>query len=106
MNKVIPISIKNEALSEVNNPVDYDKLSEYQKYVLHEWIKKHLEPYKIKTYQPHHSSYSLKHLFQRSGGFYVTNGQFKAGMLKAGFIPKEFGAKNWTFKLGKKIDSI
>ncbi|MBM6357241.1 hypothetical protein H6K10_03780 [Staphylococcus epidermidis] len=53
---------------------------------------------KIKTFNTRRTSYGLKHVFERryrkvlSGTFessYVTNGQFKGVMLKAGFDVKD-----------------
>lgn len=44
------------------------------------------------------SSYGLKHRFEESsGGFYLSNGQFKVAMAIAGFKPDDPRKLNWTW---------
>ena len=66
---------------------------------------------KIKTFNTRCTSYGLKHVFGRryrkvlSGTFessYVTNGQFKGAMLKAGFDVKDKTQLNWHFNVSEK----
>lgn len=46
------------------------------------------------------TSYTLKHVFERSSvGFYVTNGHFKGAMSAAGFSPVNPSEKNWVFRV-------
>jgi hypothetical protein len=89
--------------AECNNPLEYDNLRDWQKEGLAEWIEDYVKPHATKNYNPNRSSYGLKHMFQYSYGFYVTNGQFKGAMLAAGFQPECYDSLNWTFKVGKRV---
>ena len=44
------------------------------------------------------TSYYLKHQFEREG-FYVTDGEFRGAMWKAGYTPVDPQAENWFFKV-------
>lgn len=91
------------AFTDINNSNAFNDLNEHEKITLVSWITDNLEQYRIKSYQNHHSSYGLKHVFERSEqGFYITNGQFKGAMLHAGFKPKNTDDINWTYQLSKK----
>jgi len=82
-------------LDEANQPSSYEQLTDEEKAALHEWIERELAP--SNEVGPH-ASYSLKHILQRlSGGFYVTNGQFKGGMLVAGYEPLDRCELNWQW---------
>lgn len=93
-----------ESLLPINQSEEYDKLPECDKFVLQEWIKECLGPYRTKNYNYHlPTSYGLKHRFQfGNSGFYITNGQFKGAMLAAGYEPKDPNELNWVFQLGKR----
>lgn len=81
-----------------DEPASYYLLSKSQQNKLHDWIKKNLIPYEIKTYNKHHTSTQIKHAIP----FYVTNGEFKGAMLEAGFTPKEISKRNSIYKVSKK----
>ena len=53
-----------------------------------------------------YSSYYLKHVVERAIGEYVSNGELKGAMLKAGFTPtkdlKEYDT-NWDFVLQRRL---
>ena len=84
-----------------NNPVDYDRLTHYQKERLSGWIDTYLKPYKTQKTQLHYpNSYELKHCFQFNGGFYVSNGAFKGAMLEKGYKVHDRTFLNWTFNVG------
>nr|WP_202596019.1 hypothetical protein [Staphylococcus epidermidis] len=66
---------------------------------------------KIKSFNMRHSSYGLKHVFETEyrkkledtfEGSYITNGQFKGAMLKAGFDVKDKTQLNWHFNLSER----
>ncbi len=80
-----------------NQPADYDTLSAANKSVLQAWIAVHVQPGRLSR----RDSYSVKHDFERmSGGFYITNGQFKGAMLAAGYKPCKEDVEhdiNWRF---------
>jgi hypothetical protein len=46
---------------------------------------------RIKTINDRHTSYSLKHIYERVTGEYITNGQFIVAMLLAGFTAQMEG---------------
>ncbi|CAM3862145.1 hypothetical protein [Alkalicoccus chagannorensis] len=90
-------------LEDVNQPEQYELLTEEQQDALKVWIRECLEPHTVKNYTDHITSYGLKHRFQYSNiGFYVSNGAMKGAMEAAGFSPKSRTDLNWKFKLGKK----
>lgn len=92
--------------TECNNPEEYNRLTAHERTKLQNWINTHIKPYEIKKFNPYQSSYGLKHLFEYDGGFYLTNGQFKKAMLLAGFEPENYNAKNWVFKLSRRVETI
>lgn len=97
------IEESNESRKDIlNDPTEYEKLNTRQKEVLQEWITECVKPHRTQKYNSYHSSYGLKHVFDKGGGFYVTNGQFKGAMLTAGFPPEDSNKKNWVFKIGKR----
>ncbi|PLS87017.1 MAG: hypothetical protein CYG60_04175 [Actinobacteria bacterium] len=81
----------------LNGPEDHDTLSREEQAALQAWIGANMRP--AKTPDPYRTSYGLKHRFEESaGGCYVTNGQFKGAMLKAGYEPVEPTELNWRFR--------
>ena len=79
---------------------EFDELSAEQQEYLVNWSS---SLSKIKSFNNHRSSYGLKHIFSSSqGAFYVTNGQFKAAMAKAGFSHKLIDNRNWIFNISEK----
>lgn len=83
-----------------NQPEAFDYLTPGEQKHLTDWIKENLEP--IKTFNLRHTSYGLKHIFERNGGFYIGNGAFKGAMLKCGFRVKDRSALNWKFNVSEK----
>lgn len=79
----------------------YNDLIHEQKQILDTWIKTSFEASR-KEYDGG-SSYPLKHHFSRECGFYISNAQFKAAMLEAGFPPLDPEKQNWHFKMTEKI---
>jgi len=86
----------------VNDPIEYDKLEKWQKLIVTTWIKEIF--IKRVTINYDHTSYGLKHIFERSpDGFYLTNGMFKGALLACGFDKHSKGI-NWSFAItGKSI---
>jgi hypothetical protein len=66
-----------------------------------EWIDKNTV--KIKSFNNKHTSYDLKHIFEKSeNGFYISNDMFKQTMLRCGFKVKDILATNWIFNISEK----
>lgn len=69
-------------------------MTKQEEKILLDWIS-NFKP--IKTFNLKHTSYELKHIFERTEqGFYITNDEFKDAMLKAGFKVKDKSAVNWV----------
>lgn len=83
-----------------NQPEAFDFLTPGEQQHLVDWIESNLIP--IQTFNDRHSSYGLKHLFERNGGFYIGNGAFKGAMLRCGYKVKDKSALNWTFNVSEK----
>lgn len=83
-----------------NRLEDYSRLTEEQKKVLGRWIERNFE---VSRQAPKRTSYGYKHDFESDkefGGFYISNGQFKAAMLAGGYQahPEDVRADvNWRF---------
>ena len=88
-----------ETLEQIHE--EYERLSEDMKERLARWIKEYLRS--DKRFNHRISSYRLKHMFEAVERRYVTNGQFKMAMLKAGYSPYDLDELNWHFKI-RKID--
>ena len=92
----------NAAL-QINQPEEFEKLSEENKNILIKWIKTHIQP--RKSVNNRNSSYGLKHIFEDDkghGGFYVTNGMFKGAMRECGYVPEDERAVNWYYRISSK----
>ena len=83
-----------------NQPEAFDYLTPGEQQHLTNWIKANFEP--IKTFNDRHTSYGLKHIFERKGGFYIGNGAFKGAMLDCCYKVKDKAALNWVFNLSEK----
>lgn len=95
-------------MNQLDQPEEFEKLNQVKQNALLEFCH---SINKIKTFNTRHSSYGLKHVFERkyremlSGAFegsYITNGQFKGAMLKAGFKVKDKSRLNWHFNVSEK----
>ncbi|MBA1354657.1 MULTISPECIES: hypothetical protein [Staphylococcus] len=95
-------------MNNINQPEHFETLSQVKQNALLEFC---YAMNKIKSFNTRHSSYGLKHVFERryrealSGTFegsYITNGQFKGAMLKAGFEVKDKAQLNWCFNVSEK----
>ncbi|AWZ48438.1 hypothetical protein C3495_06235 [Clostridiaceae bacterium 14S0207] len=84
-----------------DDPKNFKDLSTTQKKILLNWIDENLE--KIKSFNTKHTSYGLKHLFEKStNGFYIDNGTFKGAMLEANYKIQNTNEKNWVFNISNK----
>ncbi len=94
--------------SELNNtrhkdhPYEYDTLSEEEKEALQYWIEHAIQP--AQKADERHSSYGLKHDYERETKLYVSHAQFKGAMLVAGYQPTEKGEQSWHFKIQPTYD--
>ncbi|WP_217983389.1 hypothetical protein [Staphylococcus nepalensis] len=95
-------------MNQLDQPEEFEKLNQVKKNALLEFCH---SINKIKTFNTRHSSYGLKHVFERKyremlggafEGSYITNGQFKGAMLKAGFKVKDKSRLNWHFNVSEK----
>ena len=87
-----------QILDNPDDPNAFCQLDEAQQTALLAYITAKFKP--GKSVYPKSSSYGLKHVFEEStGGFYVTNGQFKGAMQRAGFEPTDPKRQNWLFRL-------
>ena len=84
----------------------FENLSVEQQNEVLEWIKQNLVP--IKSFNPKHDSYELKHLVRFSDGKrpYLTNGQFKGAMLRAGYRVQDMKAQNWKFNISERSPAL
>src|SRR5213080_3392508 len=94
--------------SELNNtrhkdhPYEYDTLSQEEKEALQSWIEHAIQP--APKADERHSSYGLKHDYERETKLYVSHAQFKGAMLIAGYQPTEKGEQSWHFKIQPTYD--
>lgn len=83
-----------------NQPEAFDYLTPGEQQHLTKWIESRFKA--IKTFNTRRTSYGLKHIFERNGGFYVGNGAFKGAMLKCGYQVKDKRDLNWIFNVSEK----
>ena len=84
---------------DVNDSRGFESLTEAEQEQLLAWINKNFIC--MNTFNTKRSSYYIKHLFEKEN-FYVTNGQFKGAMLKAGFKVKNPDSDNWYFNISMR----
>ena len=87
-----------------NHPSAFDNLPIERQNHLLQWISENLIP--VETFNIYHTSYGLKHKYEAqtrdANDNYVTSGEFKGAMLKAGFKVKDESDLNWNFNISKK----
>lgn len=88
---------------DLNDTRDSNRLSTIEKVTLVDWITENIEP--RKTPNDMHTSYGLKHIFSKHN-FYVTNGQFKWGMMICGFRPSNRDDVNWMYRISNKSNAF
>lgn len=81
-----------------NTPADYETLSGEEKEQCGLWIHSRLAAVNCRPCN-RLNSYGLKHHMERETGLYVTNGQFKGAMEKAGYEAFDTQDINWTYKV-------
>lgn len=94
-------------MNQIDKPEEYEKLSKEEREIIIKWIKEKIIP--RKTPNKRHSSYGLKHRFEHdkgSGGFYMTNGQFKGAMLICGYKPLYEDDTNWIYCISKNSPGL
>ena len=79
----------------INQPAEFDRLSDQKKQAVLTWIKACFEPSHRACEE---SSYGIKHWFEEETGLYVTNGAFKGAMIAAGLDPVDTSLVNWQFR--------
>lgn len=94
---------KERARLPINQPTEFHKLSKEKQRILIEWCVYDLKPYKIKTKSNLVSSYTLKHIFERSN-FYITNGMMKGALSLCNFQSYNNDEINWLYALSKKVE--
>jgi hypothetical protein len=90
----------------IDNPKCFEtELTLDQQKALTDWINGNF--LKIQSFNFRHSSYDLKHKFEKSeNGFYMGNGAFKGAMLRCGFKVKDESTQNWTFNVSEKSPAL
>ncbi|GHV12211.1 hypothetical protein FACS1894219_04700 [Clostridia bacterium] len=91
--------VKHEADIYINDPARFLELPKYEQAELLKWITETLFPRKTINHQS--TSYGLKHFYENTTRNYVTNGQFKGGMIAAGFAPVDATALNARYRYKK-----
>lgn len=82
-----------------NDPQSFGELTNDEQELLLSWIRDNF--ISTTTFNVQKNSYHLKHIFEEDA-FYVTNGQFKGAMLKAGFRVKNPESDYWCFNISKR----
>jgi len=91
---------KEGQFRKTDSPLAFLDLSKDQQLALLEWCQS-LD--KVEKVNLRHSSYGMKHMFEREGyGFYVKNGSMKGAMLLAGFSISDVNDLNWQFNVSEK----
>jgi hypothetical protein len=85
-----------------DHPHAYDALSQEEREALQYWIEHAIQP--AQKADERHSSYGLKHEYERETKLYVSHAQFKGAMLLAGYLPTEKGEQSWHFKIKPTCD--
>ncbi|GAC1342144.1 MAG: hypothetical protein NVSMB27_00610 [Ktedonobacteraceae bacterium] len=85
-----------------DHPHAYDALSQEERETLQYWIEHAIQP--AQKADERHSSYGLKHEYERETNVYVSHAQFKGAMLVAGYQPIEKSEQNWHFKIKPTYD--
>ena len=80
-----------------DHPHAYDALSQEEREALQYWIAHAIQP-ALKA-DERHSSYGLKHEYERETKLSISHAQFKGAMLIAGYLPTEKGEQHWHFKI-------
>ena len=95
-------------MNKINQPEHFEELTDRKKEALLVFCH---SINRIKWFNTRRSSYGLKHVFEEKyrnalysavEGSYITNGQFKGAMLKAGFNVKDKSQLNWHFNVSEK----
>lgn len=89
-----------EIFEKTDHPKNFFELSDKEQQTLLNWCGR-MET--IKSINPKHSSYAIKHWFESSkDGFYITNGQLKGAMILSGYYVGDPDSLNWTFNVSQK----
>lgn len=88
-----------EIVNDLDRPAEYIKLEKDVLINVINWCKDNF--IKGTSVYKDYSSYYYKHVFEKDLGIYLTNGQFKAAMLLAGFECDDVEKLNWNFKILK-----
>jgi hypothetical protein len=85
-----------------DHPHAYDALSQEEREALQYWIEHAIQP--AQKADERHSSYGLKHEYERETKVFVSHSQFKGAMLIAGYLPTEKSEQNWHFMIKPTYD--
>ncbi len=77
-----------------------DSMKPQEREMLLDWIK--MNVHKASYINHKRTSYGLKHLFEADTGIYVTNNQFKDGMIECGFYPSDPDELNWHYRISER----
>jgi hypothetical protein len=85
-----------------DHPHEYDALSQEEKEALQYWIEHAIQS--AQKADERHSSYGLKHEYERETKLFVSHAQFKGAMLVAGYLPIAKDEQSWHFKIQPTYD--
>lgn len=88
-----------ERINDVDRPSDYLSLDKETLMKAIEWCQENFIRGEEACNQ--YTSFEFKKVLEKRQRLFLTNGQFKAVMLYAGFEPLNMEALNWTFKIDK-----
>jgi hypothetical protein len=104
-NKICVTSCKNYdgryCKLKYNSPEEFDDLPREKQDAIISWVEGNIP--QRKTINHKISSYGLKHICEQAVGFYVSNGEMKGAMLKAGFVAGNRRRINWSFNISQKF---
>lgn len=88
-----------EIVNDLDRPADIQSLSKDDILKAVNWCRENFK--QTKGFDNDHTSYGLKHILEDKLHLYMTNGQFKAAMLLAGFEEENKEDLNWHFNISK-----
>lgn len=95
---------KYEITNELDRPAYFNEIDPDEKNAAINWCKKNF--ISTKGFDTSSDSYGLKHILQGDTKLYLTNGQFKAAMLLAGFRCKDTAELNWCFNISRNSSAF
>lgn len=93
-----------DIVNDNDRPADIQSLGKDDILIAVNWCRDNFD--QAKSFDNAHTSYGLKHVLESQLHLYLSNGQFKAAMLLAGFKEKSKEDLNWVFNISKKSKAL